>query len=346
MSPYLHTLEDFMTHEDFIKWVKSPSDESNAYWNAWFSKNPDKRKVASQAREMILLLDFKQTPAPEGKFLEVWERISQASEEKTPVLTIVSGKSASKSPSRWPRHWYFKIAASIVFCLTAAGLFTVYKRFSTVTIATAYGESRTLFLPDGTKVTLNSNSRLSYRREDFSEHQREVWLDGQAFFAVTHKTNDENFRVHTAELQVEVLGTRFDVNSRRGRSKVVLEEGQVKLDIQYPSREQQTVMMKPGDLVEVSEGSHNITHQVVDPKDYLQWRNNRIEFVGSELGEIAHWLEDNYGYTVVFSDTSLVNHKFTGSCSTDDMQELMQKLSRVFNLDIQQEGTQITIKKQ
>lgn len=346
MSPYLHTLEDFMAHEDFIKWVKSPTEESNALWNAWLSKNPDKRKAANQAREMILLLDFKQIPAPEGKFLEVWERISQASEEKTSVLTVVSDRRVSASRPQWQRHWYLKVAAAVMFCLTAAGLFTVYKRFSTVTIATAYGESRTLFLPDGTKVTLNSNSRLSYRREDFSEHQREVWLDGQAFFAVTHKPNDENFRVHTAELQVEVLGTRFDVNSRRGRSKVVLEEGQVKLDIQYPSREPQTVMMKPGDLVEVSEGTHNITHQEVDPKDYLSWRNNRIEFAGSELSEIAHWLEDNYGYTVVFSDAGLKDHKFTGSCSTDDMQELLQKLSRVFNLDIQQEGTQITIKKQ
>src|SRR5689334_239845 len=103
MSPYLHTLEDFMAHEDFIKWVKSPTDESNAFWNAWLSMNPDKRKIANQAREMILLLDFKPTPAPEGKFLEVWERISQASEEKNSVLTVVSDHSASSS--RWQRHW-------------------------------------------------------------------------------------------------------------------------------------------------------------------------------------------------------------------------------------------------
>ena len=127
---------------------------------------------------------------------------------------------------------------------------------------------------------------------------------------------------------------------------MVLEEGKVKVDIQQHHKKNQSLVMKPGDMVEVAGNSRQIKRKVVDPKDYLLWRSNRVEFVGSQLIEIGQWIEDHYGYEVVFVDPALEHRKFTGSCASDDLHELLQKLSKVFGFDIQQEGNRILIKAQ
>jgi transmembrane sensor len=342
-----YTVEDFVADEYFIKWVKAPNEESNAFWNAWISQNPHHKALIQQARDILFLLEFKEKKAPEGKFLEVWENISRATEGKGKGMArSLTWAEDRKTVHRHSHKWFYKAAAAVIFFSLSLWGYSVYKNSSTITIATGYGESRTLFLPDSTKVTLNANSKLRYKQIDFTSNHREVWLDGQAFFAVTHKSNNENFKVHTLELQVEVLGTRFDVNSRRGKTKVILEEGKVKLDIDRQNEKRQTVVMKPGDLVEVAANSRKINRQVVDADDYLAWRNNRIEFTSSSLREIGQWIEDNYGYQVIFSDEELKERKFTGSSSNDDIQELLQKLSKVFGLDIKHEGNQIIIKEQ
>jgi ferric-dicitrate binding protein FerR (iron transport regulator) len=331
-----YQVEDFVTDEYFIKWVKSPNEQSNSFWNAWLSKNPDHRSRIHEARQIILLLDFKENKPAEGKFLEIWENIIRE-DQGHPEL---SNDNEKKFP-RGNGKWYYKVAASLLFlALIGTALFVYNHR--TITIRTAYGEARTLFLPDSTKVTLNSNSSLRFSRVDFTEQRREVWLDGEAFFAVVHKSNHQNFLVRTDQLNVEVLGTKFDVSSRRGKTRVVLEEGKVKLDLK--SEFNKAVIMKPGELVEFSDKDKTPTRKTVDPTNYLSWKNNRLVFTSTSLLEIAHMLEDNYGYTVIFEDMEISKRKFTGSASSENVQELFQKLSIVFSLNIQKDNNRVVIR--
>jgi transmembrane sensor len=339
-----YSSEDFVTNEYFIRWVKSPDDETNAFWNSWISQHPNKKNELYKAREIVLLLDIKENKVREGKFLETWEKISGRIEEKAGQASINIAYDEEVSPTR-KIHWYYKIAAVLLVGVLAFWGYTTYNNAQTVLIQTAYGESRTLFLPDSTKVTLNANSSIRYSKKDLQEHKREVWLDGEAFFSVVHKSTNENFKVHTNELEVEVLGTRFDVNSRRGMTKVILEEGKVKLDMNR-SQVHDPLVMKPGDFVEVSKKSNSVKRKSVDPDEYLSWRNNMLEFNSTSLKEIANLIEDNYGYQVVFRDQQLAERKFTGSSSSDDLQELTQKLSKLFDLKITQEGNVITIDRQ
>ncbi len=339
-----YILEDYLMDEDFIQWVKAPNEENKAIMSSWISKHPGHASTVAEARTILLLLEFKTLEAPKGKFLEVWEGISKATDEEAQHLKISNSTSAIKSTSARTSILFFRAAAAVVLISLCFWMYTNWKEASTISVATAYGESRTLFLPDSTKVTLNSNSTLHYKTSDFNSNHRHVWLNGQAFFAVTHKSNNENFKVFTDELQVEVLGTRFDVNSRRGTTKVVLEEGKVKLNISGQEKKNQTVFMKPGDFVEVAQNSLAVNKKAVDTKDFLSWRKNRIEFSSMPLGEVSTWIEDNYGYEIVFADQAIKDKKFTGSSSTDDIKELLAKLSKVFNLDIVQDGDRITIK--
>ena len=341
-----YTLEDFIADEYFIKWVKSPNEESNAYWMAWISKNPSQKAIIQQAREIIQLLEIKEKQAPEGKFLEVWENIAQATEQKTNPFIVEQAEPRSLPLVSSGKFW-LRIAASVMlFFGLGMWSYVVYQKSRVIVITTAYGESRTLFLPDSTKVMLNANSILRYSPYDFDENHREVSLDGQAFFAVTHQRDNQNFRVQTSELQVEVLGTRFDVNSRRGKTKVILEEGKVRLDVDRDHAEKKSVMMKPGDYVEVSDKTEEISRKTVNPEHYLAWRNNRLEFNGATLQEIAQLIEDNYGYKIIFQDEDLKGRKFTGSSSNENIQELLDKLSLLFEMDVTQKGNEINIGKQ
>jgi transmembrane sensor len=337
-----YSTEDFVTDEYFIQWVKSPDEESNSFWNAWLTQHPEKKSEAQKAREIILLLDFKAKTPREGKFLETWEGIVARTEEKETARVIALAADTTRKNNI---RWYYRAAAAVLVGLLAFGGYSIYQKSMITVIRTAYGESRTLFLPDSTKITLNANSLVRFSAADFENHQREVYLDGEAFFSVVHKSTNENFKVHTSELEVEVLGTRFDVNSRRGSTKVVLEEGKVKLDMNR-SDLQQKLVMKPGEYVEVSKVSKVVQRRTVNTNEYLSWRNNVLEFNGTALREIANLIEDVYGYRVVFADETLAERKFTGSSSSDSLYELTQKLSKVFELKITQEENVIMIDRQ
>ncbi|HZB14371.1 MAG TPA: FecR domain-containing protein, partial [Chryseolinea sp.] len=78
-------------------------------------------------------------------------------------------------------------------------------------VETKYGERRTIVLPDESTVVLNGNSKLKYSKNWSAEQVREVWIDGEGFFAVQHTKSHQKFVVHTGEgLSVEVLGTKFN----------------------------------------------------------------------------------------------------------------------------------------
>jgi transmembrane sensor len=329
-------VEDFVTDSFFIKWVKSPTEEEIAFWSAFLSKNPECSSRVEEARQIILLLDIKEDILPEGKFIQLWEGISRSEQSVIPRILMPERPTLHR-----PRvSWLYKVAATI-FIFVAFGATYYYYNHRTITFTTAYGESRALFLPDSTKITLNSNSQIQYKPVNFSNGQREVTLKGEAFFAVVHDAYDRNFLVHTDELHVEVLGTKFNVNSRRGTTRVVLQEGKVKLDLK--ATDETPLVMQPGELVEFTEGNETTVKKNVDADNYSAWKNNRLIFSRTSLKEIAQLLEDNYGYRVIFQNAEIAERNFTGTSSSENLQELFEKLSVLFELKIKQEENTLII---
>lgn len=326
-------VEDFATDEYFIQWVKAPDESSITFWTAWLSKNPHQKELIKKARHIVLSLEIKEKAMDDNAFIAGWANISKHIHNTHGVVPMP----ASADKPR-PRRWLFAVAASVsvLMMISAAVLYHINR---SVVITTAYGESRTLFLPDQSKITLNGNSSIRYKPFYFSSQAREVWLDGEAFFAVQHTRSHAKFFVHTDELAVEVLGTKFNVNSRRGKTRVVLEEGKVQLSTSH-----EVVVMKPGDLADVSGSSRDIHMKSVNAGDYVSWKSSKLVFRGSTLEEIAQQLEDNFGYTVQFQNPDLRQKEFTGGASTDDVEGLLKNLSEVFALSIDQHGKTIIIK--
>jgi ferric-dicitrate binding protein FerR (iron transport regulator) len=103
--------------------------------------------------------------------------------------------------------------------------------------------------------------------------------------------------------------------------------------------------MQPGDLVEVSRKTKEVMRKKVEASDYSSWRQNKLVFVAKSLEEIAVLLKDNYDYDVRFKNEDIAKLLFTGSAPVDDPQELLQILSKVFGLTVQQEGRSIIIER-
>ena len=151
--------------------------------------------------------------------------------------------------------------------------------------------------------------------------------------------------VHTGKVKVEVVGTRFNVSTRRSATKVVLSSGKVILNIQQDAaHDPEEVMMEPGELVGIVEHRRAIERKRVDPAHYTAWTENKLVFDHTPLAAITQLIEDNYGIRVVLENPALLKKEFTGAAPADALEILLGKLSVVYNLEIIRNGNEMILK--
>jgi transmembrane sensor len=207
---------------------------------------------------------------------------------------------------------------------------------------TAFGKTTMLTLPDGSLVTLNGNSRLRYAPNWESGQSREVWLEGEGFFRVTHQPRHERFVVHLPnKLNIEVLGTQFDVLARQSRARVVLNNGKIRLDVGDKAKDK--LIMQPGDLFYADVKNKVFYRKRVDPTVQSSWQEGKLRFEGTTLKEITQMLEETYGVTIVVTDANLLKQEISGSIPNQNLSTILTGLSTLFDLHITRKANQITI---
>jgi ferric-dicitrate binding protein FerR (iron transport regulator) len=247
---------------------------------------------------------------------------------------IIRKMATSKGPIDLWRP-YYKVAVLVTGIIIWTAVLFVFKFYNGPTIyTTKYGETKNIILPDGSTVTMNANSNIRYIDNWQQTHVREVWLSGEAFFDVLRKTEWKHakFIVHTQNLNVEVLGTKFNVNNRRGVVKVVLNSGKVKLN--QGNSTHADVVMRPKDLVEFNGQNKAFVKKIVEPENYISWMNHKLIFNETPVSEIAQVLEDTYGMKVILKDPQVGNRKFTGSVPNKQISLLLNILSESLNIKI------------
>lgn len=211
-------------------------------------------------------------------------------------------------------------------------------------LSTPYGKTRIVQLPDGSTVTLNSHSTLRYAANLGQEGVREVWLDGEAYFAVKHLPDHQRFVVRTtAGFQVEVLGTKFTVYRRRQQGRVVLLSGKVKVDFTDSARGND-VVLKPGELVETWDAQpHRVLHKAVNVASYAAWKDEKLVFDGTTVPEVATRLSDTYGVEVVVENPALNQRKITGTFPVGELEAVLQLLEKSFQLTARRQQNRIIL---
>lgn len=341
-----YSVKDFVADPFFQQWVTRPDAASNAFWENWLHTYPFKEPDVAEAREIIRVLGFTADMEANQDFIAVWDQIQAGLKQPEEMPVLVPEPAAPW----WQRPYTYRSWAAVfigLLVLSVGGWLLRPEENRLVTVATAFGQVRTITLPDSSQVTLNANSTLSYVADwRQADAPRQVWLKGEGFFSVRKKkqpnTADAKFKVHTSSLTVEVLGTRFNVHDRRSRTQVVLASGQVKVALPAAAG-QQPIVMKPGDYVGYTAASKHLVRKTVAVKAYTSWVNNQVFFQNATLAEIALLLEDNYGYRVTFQDEALARSRFTGSIPDKNISLLFTALSRLYDLQITRDQQQVTI---
>lgn len=251
------------------------------------------------------------------------------------------GPAPLQRPPR-PFRTLYRVAAALTG-LTLLGLLGYWShgKLTRSVHQTGYGQMVRLTLPDGSAVTLNANSSLTYPREWPGGQIREVWLEGEAFFHVRRQKQKTRFVVHTGKVRVEVLGTAFNVATRRGRTRVVLQSGRVKLE--KAGRPGEAVLMQPRELVEYAAGDRQFRKRAVDPEPYTAWQGRKMIFNDTPVEEVARQLEDTYGLRVTIADPELAGRQLSGEISTRNVDVLLSALAALLEAEVQRDGDQVTL---
>lgn len=186
------------------------------------------------------------------------------------------------------------------------------------TLHVPFGRRFNLTLSDGTKVFLNAGSSLRYPREFLPGRSREVSLEGEAYFDVTH--HQMPFEVLSTPVKVRVYGTQFNVSNYQEDpdTEVVLLKGSVGLSASQNNEENQMVVLKPGYKGAFNKSEHLIHTQRVDTTLFTSWIRGDMVFRNTSFENILKKLERQYNVTIVNNNTSLAKEHFNAIIATKD----------------------------
>jgi len=328
------TIEELLESPLFVEWVTA--EKHSNFWNSWKQENPDKEELLEEAKRCLEAFSFVDAKPSNQEIEEllgqVWEKI-----DETP---------ASKSVPLWKRYSRpLRIAAAVLFLLTASLTawqltntpFQVYK--------TAFGETQTIELPDGSIVILQANSELKVAKDWTAAAVRLTQLEGEAFFSVEKGkgTFPVKFVVETEDFQVEVLGTQFNVLDREENQRVVLVEGKVQLIKEDEDR----ILMAPDEMITFSPDKGQYEKTKVESDQYTAWAKGQLLLNNTPLLEMARMLRDNYGFEVRFADEVDQTQKRTsvGLIPIRTPNELMEYIAAIYEVQLEKKGQVVYCKK-
>lgn len=334
-----YTLTEFLEDDSFIQWVINADTKSNSFWESFLARHPEKEAVVRKASSIIRVYRKQVTFTNEKQREEVWRRIDASIPKQAPASKVFS------IPT------YFKVAASIALLITCGVVLWMLGNNHTRTITTSYGEVKAVTLPDQSIVMLNGNSVLTYQDTWHDHTPREVWIKGEAYFDVKHLNSDtssvlpgERFIVHGNGIDIQVLGTSFNVKSRRNKTNIALLSGKIEVSYADPSSVSSGgLVMLPGDYVEYAGQKLLTKKKLARPHKAATWTVREITFTDPSLNDIMETLQDNYGYAVNLEDQELMNMRIEGEISVTSVQELLSLVSSTLGIRIEESGKEIII---
>ena len=197
-----------------------------------------------------------------------------------------------------------------------------------LTVQTVAGEKSTVTLPDGTTVFLNSETQISYP-EHFSEENRTVELEGEAFFDVTHNSA-KPFIVNTGDISVRVLGTTFNLRAFANEETVstTLVEGKVR--IEKENKKEQTVLteLKPSERAVFSKNDNKITVSYeTNLNKFIGWKEGKLVLDNAPVEVVVKKLEAWFNVKIIVKGEQLKKTRFTMTFTDETIEEVLKLLA-------------------
>jgi transmembrane sensor len=326
----LKFLEDLVFDSSFIEFVRNDNDPSVKQWKNYTREHPQNKKEFETAVLVIRMLLKANKNETVNTEIMLEQLLAQIAKDKKRSLTL------SVFQGRWRQ-----IAAIFILAFTISAVWYFVNR-KTVSennslayneIIVPMGEKAQLILSDGTHIWLNSSSRLCYP-VNFGDHNRTVFLEGEAFFDVTKKAK-QTFTVNTKTVKVNVLGTAFNVKSYPGDKKVetTVVRGLVCVE-NITGKKMKPVFLKPNEKYELtmetaSEKELNKNDKQADVQNHEQeftpvilrkinvapvtsWKDQLLVFSDETLEDVTVKMERWYNVKIHIMNNDLKHERYRG----------------------------------
>jgi len=317
--------------------TNSLTPEETQSLQEWLNASEENRKYFSDMQEVWIAASDETDDSSFNKDKAYQLFLKQT--EATPQQGINKRKAFQLRP------WMYAAAMIIVvfICGTIAfqsGKSVIRNQLTQISIEAPYGSKTKLYLPDGTLVWLNAGSKMSYA-QDFGINERTLNLTGEAYFEVT-KNKHIPFKVHTEELDVKVLGTKFNFRNYKDdlEAKVCLLEGKVALN----TREKETIL-HPDQQALLDKKTGKLSVSGTKAAYSAEWTNDRLYFDEVLLSDIIKELERSYDVKITVADDTLNTIRFYGNFRKREqsIQEIMDVLSSTDKMTYTMNGKNIVI---
>ena len=336
-----YNAEDFAADDEFKEWVCAPTPRTDQYWQQFLRDYPERYYQVQEARQLVLGLgQINGGTGLENQVSRIWTRIEGT---LSPVEQELPGLRLAR-----PQLWH--LAASVALLLALGWLVRSYlgkndNQFATIPGRENHSEwieavneadkTMHLQLADGSNIRLEKNSRLKYPRE-FSGSLREVYLTGEAFFAI-QKNPKKPFLVYTNGLVTKVLGTSFYIQAPMYSSHVTVsvKTGRVSVypDKSSPSQdpEAQGVVLTPNQKAVFQRQAATITKALVEKPILLipERSKSLFAFEAAPAHQVFESLERAYGIDVVFDEELLSHCSLTVNLSEEDLYQKLEVICKV-----------------
>jgi transmembrane sensor len=322
MSKDYREPEDFLSDESFLSWYFGSGREGSGHWDRWIAEEPGRQELVTRA---VAILDSTRLREKGVSPLEL--QLAEA------ALLRTINEADNKGRFNW--RW---IAAASILLVLVSGMIFLRIRPGRQQLTTTYGEITARVLPDGSEVTMNANSQLRYAGNWQDGADREVWIDGEAFFHVRKTPQRSRFIVHTGRFDVIVTGTKFNVVNKNGRNDVLLQEGSV---IIHPAAGTDMDMV-PGDFV--SSDGNLLKKTNVRNDSLLAWKQHQFIFDRTPLSKVVDIIKDQYGVLVHLEGRGIADSTISGIMRNDNLDVFLQALESTSDFDVIRNDGTITIK--
>ena len=192
-------------------------------------------------------------------------------------------------------------------------------------------------LPDGSVITLNKNSRVSYP-EKFAGKTRKITMEGEAFFNVS-PDKEKPFIIEVNDLSVRVVGTTFNIKTVNGNTEVIVETGIVQV-----IKKSHSIRLTPKEKITVNKADSVLIKQPVTDSLYNYFRTKKFYCENTALWKLVQVLNEEYNVNIFIARKELRTLPLTTVFDDEPLDKILAIISETLNISVTRSGNQIILK--
>lgn len=291
---------------------------------------------------------FDSDAAAIGKSHKLFEQPEVRSVQMFQQILAETNTSKASRTTRITPIW-LKIAAAILIpVLITSAIMWLVKEKPQIDVAwqevyVPKGEKMQMMFQDGTRVWLNSDTKLKYP-VNFTGNLREVKLEGEAYFVVNKNAN-KPFFVRMNNLSVKVTGTSFNVKAYSNENSITatLDEGKISL-LTNKNNKQSESILNPMEQATFSKESAEIAVKPVVVGQNSSWKNNELSFNDTPFLDVIRILERWYNVNVTIADKELATYTYTLNYGSESLTNVLTAMARITPIKYSMKNGAIVIK--